>query len=176
MAAIVETTFQASGPPQVAWEFLTTPGRRLNWSVGITDLVVEAPGNRRGVGTTNHCVHGPMAIIEEVADWRPYDYYTIRTTMPTPGGPARFLMTVELEPASDGTIVTMRFGSEKAGRELATLRELRPMLEQVTAEGARVMREQLEAELEAARLASGPEPDIPAPRPGGVLSEGWVSV
>jgi hypothetical protein len=52
----------------VTWEFLTTPGRRLNWDVGITGLETEARRNGRGVGATNHCLYGRDAILEEVLD------------------------------------------------------------------------------------------------------------
>ena len=37
---------------------------------------------RRGVGTTNHCMHGKDVLVEEILDWRPTDYVTLRTTMP----------------------------------------------------------------------------------------------
>jgi len=48
-----------NAPPQVAWEFITTPGRRRMWQAGVIDVVVtDARGGRRGVGATNHCVHG----------------------------------------------------------------------------------------------------------------------
>jgi hypothetical protein len=32
-----------------------------------------------GVGTKNHCMHGKDAIIEELLDWRPFDYFTVST-------------------------------------------------------------------------------------------------
>src|SRR5437867_5132678 len=68
-----------SAPPQVAWEFVTQPGRRRLWQSGATDvLVLDTQGGRRGVGSTNHCMHGKEAIIEDILDWRPYDYYTVR--------------------------------------------------------------------------------------------------
>jgi len=42
---------------------------------------------RRGVGTSNHCMHGKEAIIEEIPDWQPFDYFTIAITLPAPGAP-----------------------------------------------------------------------------------------
>ncbi len=80
-----------SAPPQVAWEFMTTPGRRVTWQLGVTGVKVIATGNRRGVGATNHCMHGDGTIIEEVLDWRPYDYFTYRNTISTAMGPLHFL-------------------------------------------------------------------------------------
>jgi hypothetical protein len=32
---------------------------------------------RRGAGTQNHCFHGKDAVIEDVIDWRPFDYVTL---------------------------------------------------------------------------------------------------
>jgi hypothetical protein len=33
-------------------------------------------------------MHGPHAIIEEVLDWRPFDYLTISTLLPMPDAPS----------------------------------------------------------------------------------------
>jgi uncharacterized protein YndB with AHSA1/START domain len=97
----VERDFVA--PPQVVWEYVTTPGRRVRWQApgGIT-AVQERParGGRRGPGTVNHCVHGPGAWVEEILDWRPYDYETLRTKLPGDG--PTFLSTYELEPTAAG--------------------------------------------------------------------------
>src|ERR1017187_10517120 len=45
-----------SASPQLAWEFLTAPGRRPAWQVGVTGVaLVDSPGGRRAVGATTHC-------------------------------------------------------------------------------------------------------------------------
>jgi len=104
-AAIMEITIATNAPAQVAWEFVTAPGRRVSWQVGVTGVEMVATGNRRGVGATNHCMHGEGASIEELLDWRPYDYFTFRNTIPTPNGAIRMLETTEFEPTPDGTVV-----------------------------------------------------------------------
>ena len=78
-----------TAPAQLAWEFVTTPSRRIKWQLGVTGVQTTATGNRRGVGATNHCMHGENASIEELLDWRPYDYFTYRNTVPTPSGPMK---------------------------------------------------------------------------------------
>jgi hypothetical protein len=88
---------------------VTTPGRRITWQLGVTGVEVIATGNRRGVGATNHCMHGKSAVVEEILDWRPYDYFTYRGTLPTPMGSVRFLATTEFEPTPGGTILHQRF-------------------------------------------------------------------
>ena len=90
-------------PPQVAWAFLTRPGQRMSWQPWVTEVTVTgAEGGRRGVGSANHCMHGKDAVVEEILDWRPYDYVTDRTILDTPSGPVKVLHTIEFEPTSDG--------------------------------------------------------------------------
>ena len=167
-SAIQDVEMPTSAPPQVAWEFLTTPGRRVAWSVGtgVTEVIVEAPGNRRGVGATNHCMHGKDAIIEEILDWRPFDYFTIRSTMGTPAGPIRFLTTFELEPTSSGTLIHMRFGGPTAKKDRDILAHVLPSFEGAFAANAAALRTQMAAELDARAADAPAEPDLPAPRAG----------
>ena len=113
-----------SAPPQVAWEFVTAPGRRITWQIGVTGVEMIATGNRRGVGATNHCMHGKDASIEELLDWRPYDYFTYRNTLPTPMGPVRFLATTEFEPTPSGTIIHQRFAAPKTATERTIMEQL----------------------------------------------------
>jgi uncharacterized protein YndB with AHSA1/START domain len=162
--ALGDVVTPTSAPPQVVWEFLTTPGRRVAWSVGtgVTDVIVEAPGNRRGVGATNHCMHGKNEIVEEVLDWRPFDYFTVRSTMGTPAGPIKFLTTFELEPTTDGTRIHMRFGAPASKKEREILAGALPMFHDAFDANATALRTQLAAELEA-RRAGAAEPAVPPP-------------
>jgi uncharacterized protein YndB with AHSA1/START domain len=161
----------APPPPQVVWEFLTTPGRRVQWSVGVTDVIQDAAGNRRGIGTTNHCMHGKDAIIEEVLDWRPFDYYTLRSTMQTPAGPIKLLSTVELEPTASGTVVHMRFGAPKTAKERAMAEPLKPMFEGMIAASGAALRMLIQSEVSERESAATAEPPLPEPRADGVLAE-----
>jgi uncharacterized protein YndB with AHSA1/START domain len=111
---------EVSAPPQIVWEILTTPGHRIRWQLGSTAIEQETTaGGRRGVGMVNHCVHGADAIIEEIIDWRPYDYYTDRSKMFRDG--PTVLSTVELEPTPTGTIVHLRFGRPQKAKDRALL-------------------------------------------------------
>ncbi|GGI47529.1 hypothetical protein BCL57_002226 [Agromyces flavus] len=152
---------RTSAPPQVAWEFLTAPGRRLEWEEGLTGLEVLAVGNRRGVGTTNHCLHGDETIVEEVLDWRPYDDVTHRTTFTTPLGSVTVLSTTEFEPTPDGgTLIRHRIGSPRTIRERLVMKLLGSRL---TA-SLRASAVALTGELDAVSQRSGnqvDEPDLP---------------
>jgi class 3 adenylate cyclase len=168
--AIHRVVMPTSAPPQVLWEFVTTPGRRIGWQVGVTAVDVIAPGNRRGVGAANHCMHGRRASVEELLDWRPYDYFTIRNTVPTPIGPVAFLQTTEFEPTPSGTTLHMRFAAPRTRKERAMVRLMKPLLDRaMRAANARLI-EQLDAEFERRVGDAAGEPDVPRPRPDGVLA------
>ena len=91
----------------------------------------HAPGNRRGVGATNHCMHGGGTSIEELLDWRPYDYYTFRNTVQTPMGPISYVATTELEPTPSGTTIHERYAAPQTDQERAVVEQMKPWLDDV---------------------------------------------
>ena len=119
--------------------------------------------------TTNHCMHGKDALIEEILDWRPYDYLTERITMGTPLGLVKFVASVEFEPTPDGTTVHFRFGAPKTKKELAKLESIGPAMDAMFEARAVALTAQLGAELGAVATQDA-EPELPTPRPGGVLT------
>ena len=169
-AAAVVADFPTTAPPQLVWEAITTPGGRMGWSQGVTAVTTEGPGNRRAVGATNHCMHGADDIVEQILDWRPFDYVTIRSTMLTPGGPVSFNNTLELEPTPDGTIVHMRFAPPDTDRERAILLPMLPTFEAMF-DADRVALQTLVATKLRERAARGQEPELPAPKPGGDFAD-----
>jgi uncharacterized protein YndB with AHSA1/START domain len=74
-----------AAPQITVWEWTTAPRKRVQWQVDVVRVDQETVDGRPGVGTTNHCVHGKDAVLEEVLDWRPFDTLTLRTE--TPVGP-----------------------------------------------------------------------------------------
>jgi hypothetical protein len=160
-AAYVFPTATAA-PPPLAWEFVTTPGRRVAWQLGVTGVEVVAAGNRRGVGATNHCMHGADTSIEEYLDWRPYEYFTYRNTVPTPMGPVRLLATTELQATPDGTLVHQRFAAPETGEERAVMERLAPWLEDAMRASSARLREQLAEEWERSRRAATEAPEVSA--------------
>src|SRR6201984_42499 len=84
--AYVTWDFDIAAPRRIVWEYFTVPGQRQKWWPA--DAIIETSGNRRrGIGTENHCMHGKDAIVEEVLDWRPFDYFTVSTLFLIPGAP-----------------------------------------------------------------------------------------
>lgn len=169
--AAVVVSAPTNVPPQLAWEFLTKPGQRMTWQPWVTEVTIKgAPGGRRGLGSANHCMHGKDAVIEEILDWRPYDYVTDRTILETPGGPVKVLHTIELEPTTTGTTVHFRFGAPKTRREKALMQEIGPAYGQMLRSGLPDLVAQLDAELAVREADHGPEPELIRPSPDGPLS------
>ncbi len=158
-------------PPQVVWEFLTTPGQRMTWQPWVTEVTIKgATGGRRGPGSANHCRHGKDAVIEEILDWRPYDYVTDRTILDSPGGPVKVLHTIELEPTATGTVIHFRYGAPKTKREMVLMEHMGPAYGEALRSSLPSLIAQLEARLAARDADRGPEPELPIRREDGPLS------
>ena len=69
-------------------------------------------------------MHGPDAVVEEIPDWRPYDYVTDRTILDTPSGEVVFPHTIEFEPIPDGTLIHYRFSPPETEAERTLAREI----------------------------------------------------
>ncbi|HEY2916377.1 MAG TPA: DUF2652 domain-containing protein [Candidatus Limnocylindrales bacterium] len=169
--SILGTSYEVDAPPQTVWEFLTTPGRRVEWQAGVTDVIEDAPGHRRATGTTNHCMHGKDAIVEEVLDWRPFDYFTQRSTIGTPAGPVRIIGTFELEPTASGTRVHVRFAKPKSVKDRAMLVPMRPIFETMIETGAAALRTLVANEARSRAAERPQEPELPAARPDAPFAE-----
>jgi hypothetical protein len=162
--AILDISVPTSVPPQVAWEFLTTPGQRMSWQPWVSEVNVEpGAGGRRGLGSANHCMHGKDAVIEEILDWRPYDYVTDRTILETPSGPVKLLHTVELEPTAVGTTIQIRFAAPKTKREKVLMETIGPAYGAALRSGVPSLVAQLDARYAAREADRGPEPDVSRP-------------
>jgi hypothetical protein len=169
--SILTVSVPTHAPPQVAWEFLTKPGQRMMWQPWVTEVTIEgATGGRRGVGSANHCMHGKDAVIEEILDWRPYDYVTDRTILATPSGPVKVLHTIELEPVTSGTIIHLRFAAPKTRREKALMEHIGPAHGAALESGLPTLIALLDAEFAARDADRGPESELVRPRPEGPLS------
>ncbi len=115
-------------------------------------------------------MHGKDAVIEEILDWRPFDYVTDRTILATPGGPVKVLHTIEFEPSATGTTIHFRYGPAKTRREKAAMDVIAPAYGQALRSGIPSLTAQLDAAQAARDADRGPEPELPSPRPGGLLS------
>ena len=158
-------------PPQLAWEFITKPGQRMSWQPWVTEVTVKgAAGGRRGPGSANHCMHGKDAVVEEILDWRPYDYLTDRTILDSPSGPIKLLHTVEFEPTTAGTTIHFRYAAPKTRREMELMKVIGPAYGAALESGLPSLVAQLDAELAARDANRDAEPEMKVPKPDGPLS------
>ena len=128
--AIYSIDVEVAAPPEVVWQYLAAPGRRAHWQAfgGVTAIdQATGAGGRRGVGTVNHCMHGADEIIEEILDWRPFDYFTDRSTLP---GGIVFTATTEFVPTPTGTVMRMNFTAPENPEHHAMFAELAPHFEE----------------------------------------------
>jgi uncharacterized protein YndB with AHSA1/START domain len=156
---ILDLSADTTVPPQTAWEFLTKPGQRMSWQPWVTSVEIRgATGGRRGLGSANHCMHGEDAVVEEILDWRPYDYVTDMTILETPQGPVKVPHTIEFEPISTGTTIHFRFGPPSTPREAAAMEVIGPAYGAALSGAIPDLITQMEDEFEAANSDRGPEP------------------
>jgi Protein of unknown function (DUF2652) len=158
--AVFSMETEVSAPPEVVWQFLNTPGRRLLWQSygGVTGVEQDtSAAGRRGVGMINHCMHGPDAIVEQILDWRPFDYYSDRSTLPNG---ITFDRTVELVPTSSGTTVRMFFGKPKRAKDLKIFVQMGPIWAEGLKTGLGVLSEQAGEETKEL-MAGRVEPPVP---------------
>ena len=83
----------------------------------------------------------------------------------------KVLHTIEFEPTSVGTTIHFRYGAPKTRREKVLMEVIAPAYGQALQSGFPSLIAQLEAELAARAADRGPEPELSAPMPGGLLSD-----
>jgi uncharacterized protein YndB with AHSA1/START domain len=155
---LIERDFAA--PRQALWDLVTSPQHHARWQR--SDGVVEnnAQG-RRGAGTQNHCLHGKDAVIEDIVDWRPFDYVTLTALLPIPGA-AKILFSYVFEDGGDGgTRFEFRVATPKP-KDLPFYERVRPTIEANFTAGFDILRTMV-AERRAASTAEN-EPPLPVSR------------
>jgi len=140
----------------------------MSWQPWVTEVREESAGGRRGAGSANHCRHGKDAVVEEILDWRPYDYVTDRTILETPTGLVKVLHTIEFEPVPSGTVIHIRFGVARTKRERALMEHIGPAYGAALESGVPSLVAQLEARA-SAREAAGDE--VPMPLDGAASAD-----
>lgn len=169
--SILTVSAQTRVPPQVAWEFLTKPGQRMLWQPWVTEVTVKgATGGRRGPGSANHCMHGKDAVVEEILDWRPYDYVTDLTIIDTPGGTVKLPHTIEFEPVPSGTVIHYRYAPPRSKKERALVTQIASGYGPALESAMPTLLELLDAEMTAREADRGPEPELALPGPTGPLA------
>ncbi len=155
--------YDMPAPPALTWEYLTSPARRPRWQTDVTEVIEATAGGRRGVGTTNHCVHGKDAVVEEILDWRPPEYLTVNWRMPIPQAP-KIRMMETLTEIDGGTHVETRMARPRSAKDRAFLEVVLAQLKPGFVAGRAALADVLAAEMarRAAESESAPEPVLPS--------------
>ena len=155
-------SFTFDGPPAIVWEWVTSPARRLQWQIGVDAVNEDVAGGRRGVGTTNHCVHGRDAIVEEFLAWHPPEVLTTRFQMPMPGVPKLTRSELfEATPEGDKTLFTVRVQRPSSAKDRAKLEAMAPFLVHAYGEGLTMLAPMVTADVAARSARALPEPELP---------------
>jgi len=117
-AASFERTMTIPADRPTTWEWITASEKRVLYAAD--DVTLMSPGGRQRAGVTNHCMHGPDVIVEHIADWRPFDYFTKAYDLP---GIGRMHWTFELAESDGATTLSVR-GEPLSGDRLAAWSEL----------------------------------------------------
>ena len=96
-APLVVAELQLAAAPMAVWEQLTSPLLRPAWE-GIERVEEATVSGRRGVGTMSACVADRLASVEEILEWRPFEAFVRRASVPGVGRlAARYELTAEGE-------------------------------------------------------------------------------
>jgi hypothetical protein len=123
-----------------------------------TDVVAR---REPGAGAQMHCLHGKDAIVEEVIDWRPFDYVTLATQLPIPGAP-KILMSYTFEERSAGeTHFEFRIAKPKP-KDLPFYEQVRPTVQENFTIGFDILRSMVAERLAGSTVED--EPPLPVSR------------
>jgi len=145
--------YEMPGPAPLVWDHLTSPAKRLVWQEDTQDLKQTNPRGSRGVGTTNHCVHGKSAVYEEILDWKPYRYMTERSTSPM--GPMTMMFEFSPIAGGDRTKVIVRIKPEGGLKQKLMLKAFGKKMTEGFNKGMANLVEILEAELKEPAATPG---------------------
>jgi uncharacterized protein YndB with AHSA1/START domain len=160
--ALAVIDFDIAAPRPTVWEHFTVPGHRSKWqgSDGVVETAVEG---RRGVGTRNHCAHGKDTNVEDILDWRPFDYVTLTTQLPMPGAPKILMTYAFLERPDGGTRVEVRIAKPKP-KDMPFMEMVRPMFEKNYGAAMQTLRLMLEGRNGAPAVVEEPLLPVSAER------------
>jgi hypothetical protein len=119
-APLVEADVQLHAMPMAVWDQLTSPLLRPGWE-GIERLEEATLSGRRGVGTMSACVAHRLASVEEILEWRPFDAFVRRASVP---GIGRLAARYELAAEGDSTRLRVAWYGPSPVAELATAQRM----------------------------------------------------
>ena len=86
-------------PPTLVWEYLTKPDLEAGFLGYDYAERIDTLGGRVREDAGFHCAHGDLHIYSKVLDWKPFDYYTLKQSVPG----ISYICTRSLTPLETGT-------------------------------------------------------------------------
>ena len=160
--ALATLEFDIAAQRTKVWEYFTSPNLRPKWRAA-DEVRERSDSGRRGVGTTNHCMHGPHAIIEEILDWRPFDYLTLSTLLPAPDAPKINLTFAFSENPDGGAHVEIRVARPRPKDQAFVDHAVEHFKKAISGEVA-MLRTMIEGKEDAAALVEEPPLPVSAER------------
>jgi uncharacterized protein YndB with AHSA1/START domain len=155
---VIERDF--AGPRQAVWDLVTSPQHHARWQR--SDGVVEKTAQgRRGSGTQNHCLHGKDAVVEDIIDWRPFDYVTLTALLPIPGA-SKILFSYVFEERDEGGVHFEFRVAKPKPKDLPFFERVRPAVVENFTIGFDVLRTMLAEQAAASKVED--EPPLPVSR------------
>jgi hypothetical protein len=108
-------------------------------------------------------IDGPHAIIEEVLDWRPFDYLTISTLLPMPDAPKVIMSYAFLEENPGATHIEIRLARPKP-KDQAFLDHVGAEFQKTITAEIEKLRQMLEGQDGAPAAVEEPMLPVPAER------------
>jgi len=114
-ARLAEADLHLQAAPMAVWDQLTSPRLRPGWE-GIERVEEAVVSGRRGVGTMSACVADRLASVEEILEWRPFEAFVRRASVP---GVGRVAAQYELTGDDEMTRLQVRWYGPAATAALA---------------------------------------------------------
>jgi uncharacterized protein YndB with AHSA1/START domain len=129
-------------PPQLIWEFLTTPELEAGFLGYDYAERADVLGRRVREGSGFHCAHGNLHVYSKILDWKPFEYYTMQQSAVG----ISYISTRRLIPTQQGThiLITVSKPPENSSDEVYQMLRsavdvgyagLKPYIEQAIASG-----------------------------------------
>jgi len=158
-------------PPALVWEYFTKPEYRAIIFGSDSQRIQDMKEGRTADGSVYICAHGKNILEQTIVDWHPFEQYTVKNSVP---GGGFILTTSRFAPHKDGTIATIYLGKTQEGPSL--IRGLlnfggRKLVGPAIRDGLEAMRELIESEINAGKIARQPVVQLPDDQIENALTE-----
>ena len=142
--------------PALVWDYLADPKLRQHWLQADGIIAHKSDKGRLSVGSEYHCAHGEMAVIQTIADWKPFDYMTFDVSL---SKDQRFRLTTRLTPNNGTTRVSWYFFKLGGSNFISTFinkrktSKMQGMLSNHFTRGSNLLQEMIEKDIREGKVS-----------------------